>query len=380
MKALENNKGISQTDLATAIREDDRQAAAHILHQRSNCSAYSPEFREYLSDLATALATDDWDKISQHWLDDRFIDDLGNIVLCANYSRRINGDDISKLTLLEGKICDYSPVRMEAAAIKVFGRLNQNIPKLLVLDLDTAIGNVGNEEAFISPGGWSLPHSERLPAILVANLHRKRFDAKIRWRIRRIFDPETAQLLLSAIDDAQAIVQEYIQHESGHALGLGIDVKDRLKLFTSPQQSGLEEYMADVCGWRLAEAAFEIEAVGKLIACTLIIRWGIDFARPGAPTQDHDSISSLLILDRFLQSGEMYLTRDRLLALRDVSWDGLFKATHSHRVEAEELVQEELAHLDNPPLIVPFYEAKTARSDTISLHQEFIDRCADLSD
>ncbi len=222
--------------------------------------------------------------------------------------------------------------------------------------------------------------SEFFPAILVANLHIKRFDSKIRWRIQRIFESETAQLLLSAIADPQAVAQEYYQHESGHALGLGIDVKNRLKLFKTPQQAGLEEFKTDIGGWRLAAAALAPEQVGKLIACTLLIRWGIDFARPGAPTQDHDAISALLILDRFLQSGEMYLTSDRLLALRNVSWEGLFQATHTHRLEAEELVREELSRLDDPTSIVPVYEAKTAPPETIVLHQEFIDRCLDLND
>jgi hypothetical protein len=220
---------------------------------------------------------------------------------------------------------------------------------------------------------------ESPPAILAANLHLERFDSRIRWRMLRIFEPKNAELFLSAIEDSQAVIQEYYQHEAGHALGLGIDVKDRLKLFTSPQQSGLEEYKTDIGGWRLAEEAFDSEAVGKLIACTLLIRWGIDFARPGAPTKDHDAISALLILDRFLQSGEMYLTSDRLLALRDVSWEGLFQATKLHRLEAEELVREELARLDDPASILPYYEAKTAHADTVALHQEFIDRCQDLT-
>jgi hypothetical protein len=378
MKSLANKQDIPPTDLATAIREGDRQAAAHSLRQRSNSPVHSSEFREYLADVATALETDRWDKITQHWLHDRFIDDRGNILLLANYTRRINGKDITKLTLLEGKICAYSPVRMEAAAIEVFGRLNQEIPKLLVLDVETAVGNIGEEEAFIAPGGWGLPQSECLPAILVANLHLQRFDARIRWRIRRIFDPTTAELLLSAIDDSQTIVHEYHSHESGHALGLGIDLKNRLKMFKTPQQSGFEEFKTDIGGWRLAAQVLSPATVGKLIACTLLIRWGIDFCRPGAPTQDHDAISALLILDRLLLSDEMYVTPDRLLALRDVSFEGLFAATQIHRQEAEELVKAELDRSDDPTSIVPFYEAKTARSDTIALHQEFIHRCSDL--
>jgi hypothetical protein len=224
-----------------------------------------------------------------------------------------------------------------------------------------------------------LVQRESFPAMLVANLHIKRFDSRIQWRIRRIFEPETAKLLLSAISDDRAVVQEYYQHEAGHALGLGLALKDRLGLIDTPQQAGLEEYKTDVSGWRLAAAVLDPETVGKIVACTILIRWGIDFTRPGAPIQDHDAISALLILDRFLQSEAMYLTNARLLALPDVSFEGLFAATDFHRLEAEELVRAELDRLDDPRSIVAYYESKTARSETIELHRELIARCQDLT-
>lgn len=232
----------------------------------------------------------------------------------------------------------------------------------------------------LSPLEGGIYMRKDLPAILVGNLHRDRLDIEIRQRIQLIFELKTADLLVSAIKDLAAVIQEYCQHEAGHALGFGIALKDRLKLFSTPRQAGGEEYKTDVGGWFLAAAALPPETVGKLIACTLLIRWGIDFIRPGAPTQDHDAISALLILDRFLESGEMYLTPDRQLALKDVSYEGLFAATAIHRREAEELVREELARLDDPHSIIPYYEGKTARPETISLHQEFIDRCRNLTD
>ncbi len=156
MKALENNKGIPQVDLATAIREGDRQAAADILRQQAKAVSYSPEFREYLADSTTALETNNWEGMANHLLHGDYIDDRGNIFILAPYLRRINGQDVTQLTLLEGKICSYSPVKMEAAAIEVFGTLNQEIPQLLVVDVEIAVGNIGNEESFIAPGGWVL--------------------------------------------------------------------------------------------------------------------------------------------------------------------------------------------------------------------------------
>lgn len=88
-------------------------------------------------------------------------------------------------------------------------------------------------------------------------------------------------------------------------------------------------------------------------------------------------MSSLLILDRLLQSDQVYLTSERRLALRNISFEGLFQATEPHRLEAEELVNQELACIDNPSSILAFYEAKTASPEVIALHQEFIARCRD---
>jgi hypothetical protein len=378
MKTLENNKGIPQVDLANAVSLGDRQAAAAILRQLAIVGSYSPEFREYLADLATALETDLWEKMGEHFLENRWIDNREKILLLAPYLRRIDGQDVTKLTLLLGELSPSAPVTMENAAIEVFGTLNQPIPKLLVINLSIAVGSIGGEEAFIAPGGWRFPNSHRGSAILAANVHLQRCDEQ-KQRIHRIFEPQTAALLLSALSDPEAIIQEYYQHEAGHALGLGLDLKNRLRMFNTPKQSGGEEWKTDIGGWRLAAEVFPPAQVGKLISCTLLIRWGIDFCRPGAPTNDHDAISSLFILDRLLQSGEMYLTNDRLLALRDVSFDGLFQATQIHRSEAEKLVREELDRRDDPSSIMPHLEAITASPETIALHQEFIARCQDLA-
>jgi hypothetical protein len=145
-----------EAKVETTVNQGNCQATAAILHQRSICGDDSAEFCEYLADLSAAVATDNWGKLGDHFANERFIDNRGNLFVLAPYNRRINGQDITKLTLLEGKICSYSPVRMESAALEVFGTLNQAIPKLLVIEVQTSAGNIGNEEAFIAPGGWKL--------------------------------------------------------------------------------------------------------------------------------------------------------------------------------------------------------------------------------
>lgn len=363
--------------LKPAVKRNNRLQITEILSQLA-IEVPECEFQGYLLNLKEAVETDRWNKIGDHFLSESFIHNR-IAALIAPYRRRINGEDLIQLTLIGGEVCPHAPASMEKAAIAVFGKLNQPIPKLILLKIIASEGNISGQEAFIAPGGWMLPNSEQGVSILCVNLHRQRYNHSIRQRIQRIFEPETASLILSAINDTETIVQEYYQHESGHALGLGLDRKIQFGLVNTPQQAGLEEFKTDIGGFRIAAEVFSAEDAGKLVACTLNIRWGIDFCRPGAPLNDHDAISSLLILDRLLQSGEVYLTGNRLLALRDVSFEKLFRATEIHRLEAEELVREELARLDDPTSIVAFYEGKTAHPDTISLHREFINRCSDLS-
>lgn len=217
-----------------------------------------------------------------------------------------------------------------------------------------------------------------IPAIIVMNHHRQRGERLIRRRLQTICTPIFSELVLSALEDDKNVSQEYYNHEAGHSLGLGIDLKERLNLLATPQQAGWEEIKTDWGGFRLSQEHFTPDEVGQLIACTFCIRWGIDFVRPGAPTNDHDAMAALLLLDRLLESGEVELTSDRLLALRNPSFEGLFDATKIHRKEAEELVAKELACLENPASIMDFYESRTASPTTIALHKEFIARCRDI--
>lgn len=141
--------------LATAVECQNSLRVCSILLQMKTVSEDN-DVAQHLSDLAEAVKTNSWAKVKARFLNPCLIDDQGKIFILAPYLRRINGEDITKLTLLEGKICDYSPVAMETAAIGVFGVLNQEIPKLLVLDVEIAVGNIGGDEAFIAPGGWTV--------------------------------------------------------------------------------------------------------------------------------------------------------------------------------------------------------------------------------
>jgi hypothetical protein len=141
--------------LATAVERQNPLQISSILLQMGTGSEDN-DVAQYLSDLAEAVKTNLWAKVKPRFLNPRFIDDQGKIFILAPYLRRINGQDVIKLTFLQGNICSYSLVKMEAIAISVFGKLNQEIPKLLVVDVETAAGNIGNEESFIAPGGWML--------------------------------------------------------------------------------------------------------------------------------------------------------------------------------------------------------------------------------
>jgi hypothetical protein len=141
--------------LATAVERQDSPKVCSILKQIEE-EANDIALKQYLSCLHEAVQTNVWDEVKAIFLNSHPIYDQSNVFILAPYSRRVNGQDVVKLTFLQGSVCSYDLVKMETAAISLFGKLNQEIPEFLVIDVETAAGSIGNEESFIAPGGWIL--------------------------------------------------------------------------------------------------------------------------------------------------------------------------------------------------------------------------------
>lgn len=133
--------------LVSKVEKEDYCSVADNLRRLSD-TAQDKNLSVFLSQLSTKL-----EKANLELIDDYYVDHQ-LVFFLAPFTRRVNGQDITKLTLVVGEIRQQQASSLEQAAISVFGCLNQNIPELLAIDVLASCGNIGGEEAFISPGGW----------------------------------------------------------------------------------------------------------------------------------------------------------------------------------------------------------------------------------
>jgi hypothetical protein len=345
----------SAIQIVEALERNDRVAAAIMLrHLATNSSEFS---EDYLLRVAKALETDNWDEVADDFIKHNFIGRNDYILLVGPFRRNKEGQGDIKLTAIFGRI-DSIPLPiedLEAAAREAFGKLLQPLAPTLAVESIASCGNIGQQEAFLPPDCWCVSDSEHGPALVNMTAHQERLKHWTQERIRRIFEPETANLILQLLDDKSMQFQEYWLHEAGHAAGMGLKLKIEHNLFPTFNQSGWEEYKTDVAGFYLAAKVLTPEQVGRLVAATFCIRFGIDAHRPGGLEKDHDVFSCVLLLDRLLLSGQFQLLENNQLRLLDVSYEGLYKATIPHRLEAEALIQQELAAVDNPSKIMEVY-------------------------
>ncbi|MCU0533350.1 MAG: DUF6014 family protein [Hydrococcus sp. Prado102] len=358
-----------------ALEKNDRARAAIMLRHLATSSS---EFSEaYLLRIANALETDNWDAVADDFIKHNFIGRNDYILIVGPFRRNKEGQGDIKLTAIFGRI-DSIPLPiedLEVAAREAFGQLLQPLAPTFAIESIAACGNIGEQEAFLPPDCWCLSKSDRGPALVNMTAHQERLKHWTQKRIRRIFEPETANLILQLLDDKSMQFQEYWLHEAGHAAGMGLKLKIEHDLFPTFTQSGWEEYKTDIAGFYLAAKVLTPEQVGRLVAATFCIRFGIDAHRLGGPEKDHDVFSCVLLLDRLLLSGQFQLLENNQLRLLDVSYEGLYKATIPHRLEAEALIQQELAAVDNPSKIMEFYSWQQPHPFIKMLLDRLIERC-----
>jgi hypothetical protein len=361
--------------IVRALENNDRSLAVAMLRQlTTKSSEFSPA---YLLQVANALETDNWDELGDDFIEHNFIGQNGYILIVGPYTRMREDQKVVKLTAIFGRI-ESTPLlipNLEAAAQEAFGELLQPLAPTFPIENIAACGNIGQEEAFLAPDCWCFPESEHGPALVNMTAHQQRFTGWIESRIRCIFEPKTADLILQLLEDKSMQIQEYWLHEAGHAAGMGLKMKIANNLLPNPDQRAWEEYKTDIAGFYLAASVLTPEQVGRLVAATLCIRFGIDAHRPGDPDQDHDAMSALLLFDRLLFSGQVQVLENDQLRLLDVSYEGLYKATIPHRLEANCLIQEELGAIDNPEKIVEFYSWQDYHPETRALFDRLVESC-----
>jgi hypothetical protein len=136
----------------------------------------------------------------------------------------------------------------------------------MAVEIRAAAGLAGSEagEAFLVPDGWGFPGSERGPALNDMLEQLNRYTKAGKACIQRIFEEDSAELLLSAMDvsDPWFSLQhrEFSYHEIGHATGLGLKRKLSAGLLATPWYRAVEEWRSDK-NYLLARSPMKAQSV-----------------------------------------------------------------------------------------------------------------------
>jgi hypothetical protein len=339
--------------IVQAIAQNQQSAAIAGLRQLSEESSDFPQ--QWLLDQAYALETGNWNVLSDGFVHRQFIGTHGYFLIIAPYRVRREANELTKLTAILGQVIAISgpPIeKLEALLCQEFGDLRQSIPIILSYEQLAACGNVGGEsvEAFIVANNWEFANSVHGPSLNNMTEQRRRFLDSGQECIRRIWEPDSAELLLSPLVDENFGTyyrsREYQLHEFGHASGLGFEYKVRQNLFLDYWNAAVEESRSDGVALELAANALLLEEAGKISAVNLCVRQALDAHRRGGLNQDGDVGASLLNFARLWDSGEIGIKNGHLY-LRDLSYRSLLRAVKPLREWAMRLTREELS-LDYP--------------------------------
>ena len=331
---------IEQNEIARSVKR---------LRQQALNSSELPQ--AWLSKTADALENNDWSILSEDFINMNFIGKNGYFLIVAPYQINRKSRHNVVLSAIYGKIHsnqEPSIEQLENLIREKFGQLNQPIAINLSFTEIASCGNIKGEsgEAFIVPNGWSFPNSVRGPALNNAKEQRRRFLGSSYECIQKVFEYETASLLLGPLED-EINSERYRHvdtqvHEAGHASGLGFDVKVKHNLFQNYSYAGVEEWRSDSLGFEFAACTLPAQEAGKLVAVNFCIRFGLDAHRLGGLEKDTDVYASLISLEHLFQNDAVYVTKNGQLALRNLSYPGLLQAVELHRAQALSLTRREL--------------------------------------
>ena len=331
------------------IEQNEIAKSVTKLRQQAVNSSELPQ--AWLSKTADALENNDWSILSEDFINMNFIGKNGYFLIVAPYQINRKSRHNVVLSAIYGKIHsnqEPSIEQLENLIWEKFGQLNQPIAINLSFTEIASCGNIKGEsgEAFIVPNGWSFPNSVRGPALNNAKEQRRRFLGSSYECIQKVFEYETASLLLGPLED-EINSERYRHvdtqvHEAGHASGLGFDVKVKHNLFQNYSYAGVEEWRSDSLGFEFAACTLPAQEAGKLVAVNFCIRFGLDAHRLGGLEKDTDVYASLISLEHLFQNDAVYVTKNGQLALRNLSYPGLLQAVELHRAQALSLTRREL--------------------------------------
>ncbi len=274
--------------IVEAIDQNKLEATVAILHQLALESRELPH--QWLLNTAKALETGNWDLLSNDFVHQKFVGRDGYFLIIAPYTVRREVIKSTKLTAIFGRLLPVvsPPIeRVEYIIRKRIGELRQPIPLVVPYERIAACGNVGSEqgEAFVVANNWNFANSFKGPALNDMTEQRRRFLDSGRECLHRIWEPDSAALLLAALENESIGTRnrhlEYQFHDAGHATGLGIDRKVQENLFPTYWYASVEEWRSDGVEFDLADTALSTEEAGQVVAVNLCVRLALDAHRRG---------------------------------------------------------------------------------------------------
>lgn len=326
-----------------------------------------------------ALLTGDYSALTLPFCQMQFVSPEGYFAMAGPYTvlRKARSDE--KLSGLVGHVLpppDLPP--LEDHIERLIGPLRQAIPRLVPIEVSQSWGHLSGEsgEAFVVPSAWAwmVLGTHVGPALNNMSEQRRRWENAGFDCIERIFDLESARLLLSPVRDrAHGIaVQscEYQLHDCGHAAGLGLDYKLEKGFLPNHWMQGIEEWRADGIDFELAAAALTPEQAYSVVASNFVTRFGLDAHRGGGYDRDYDVVVVVLLLDRLLKSGALRL-RNGQLSFTDPTPRGLLRAVELQRTETLQLTRAELS-LEHHSGLARLYSAISASPATEEIYNAYV--------
>lgn len=356
--------------IEAAEAQDHRRCASLVRDLIRNGPALFP--LEWLELTADCLERGNFDALSEAFRRGAFVGPEGHLLLIGPYIQRRAGTELMVLSALLGKRLPLDTIQGVEKELVDIQRapLQQELQPIIPMQCLASTGNVGGEsgEAFIVPDGWGWKDSAYGPAINNMVEQLRRFEIAGRRCIERIFDVDTANLLLTPMDASRGGEQvrhrSYEIHDCGHVAGYGFVKKMAEGLIPGYWYRGIEEWRADGVAFEVGARLLDDVAAGNDLASNFCARFGVDVHRSSVDS-DGDVVCTLLILDRLLTQGALKIMGGRL-ALRDVSHRGLVRAFELMRHETIDLTRREL-HLELPTGIMRLYGSVPYHASSVAI-------------
>lgn len=362
-------EAVSQGDIA--------RASGALLKLAAESDAHGLPAK-FLQEAAIALQTGEWNRLSEPFVRHEFVGNDGRFLLLGPFTVRRLGRPATVLTAIYGEVIPLEPpTQLQEELEQLLGRLNQPVQKILPFRAIASCGAVCGEggEAFLVPDGWRFAGSAAGPALNEVVEQRRRLTQSAFGCMRRIFEPESAELLIGPLaEDAPGLMNQHLEyqyHEAGHASGYGLQRKLKRKLLPTLHCKAVEEWRSDGIEFTLATRLLPPATAAHLIAANFCVRFGIDAQRAGGLELDVDVNAALLTFDRLVRAGSL-APRDRgFLSFKDPTCGGLVEAVRLHREEALQLTRSE-GCIESETGIQALYESVSISNESRAMFREYV--------